>query len=971
MSKQDNLPPQSQPPAGTGAHSKASGRDISAVLNRPYEMRMSGLRLTTRLGIGANLLAGIGNLALYFQLGAWQMLAVAIAQGISMAGLAFTAWLVFGRKDTDRLSASNENQRLLTVAGYVVIACFWIGLGGGELFHKGLTIFLGLGGVLLFILIGVFIIPRHWLWVVFLSVLYVAYFVLVNLFSPIQRYDVARAGDATIFFRILIGVIVALLVLVGFWRFFRLFRQVSIRARLLTIFVILVLLPALLVSGISTWVSINRFQQQVLTQLGAIASLKMTDILTWADNLHTNLLLAQPAVSDLYYMRVLFTDPTDADMTLYRSTYDTEVRRFNQIISEGGIFDELFIVSLDGVVRLSTDPDHVGLNEMGYPYFEGGLVESTVSPFYFSQVTGNRIMVVAAPIKEADGDVVALLGGRVNLTYLNTIMLDRSGLGETGETLLVDSWDFRLLTPSIDENLVIQETYLFSDGITEAALGRDTAGAFDQNHSGKAVLGVYRAVPGLDLILVAEQDQSEVLIPTLQTVGINLGVTAGAVLLAVFTAFMVTNRITVPIANLSQTAQRIAGGDYQLQAAVETKDEIGDLAQSFNAMTSRLRSTLSGLEEQVAERTAAVVQRSAYLQASAEVGKAVTSVLDPDQLIQQVVNLIRERFNLYYVGLFLVDDAGEYAELRAGTGLAGEKMLARHHRLRIGTGMIGWSVANQLSRVALHAEMDAARLTNPDLPDTRSEAAIPLRSRGRVVGALSMQSEKPDAFDDATIAVFETMADQVAAALDNARLYAESQQAIDSLNRAYGQMTRESWLKLVQLNPNLGYRAEASGQIVTETSWQPELEQAIRSADTLTGSLPAERNTQGEHYLAIPIKVRDTVIGALGGYKPASGPGWTAPEIDFVQEIANTLSIALESARFFNEAQAQAETERLVGEISARMRQTLDIDAVLQTTSRELRRVLDLVEVEVQLAGPDLLKAAGDQTDDPSKVSHA
>jgi len=117
--------------------------------------------------------------------------------------------------------------------------------------------------------------------------------------------------------------------------------------------------------------------------------------------------------------------------------------------------------------------------------------------------------------------------------------------------------------------------------------------------------------------------------------------------------------------------------------------------------------------------------------------------------------------------------------------------------------------------------------------------------------------------------------------------------------------------------------------------------------------------------------VRDTVIGVLGGYKPASEPGWTAQEIDFVQEIANTLSIALESARFFNEAQAQDETERLVGEISARMRQTLDIDAVLQTTSRELRRVLDLVEVEVQLDGPDLLKAAGDQTDDPSKVSHA
>ncbi len=969
MSKQDNLPTQSQPPADTGVRPEPPSQDVNAPASQLGEIRMPGIRALARLGIAATLLAGIGNLILYFQLNAWQMLAAAIAQGISLIGLIFATWLVFGRKDADLFST--KNKRLLDLAGYLITICLWIGLGGGELFHEGLTAFLGLGGVLLFILIGVFIFPGRWWQTVIVCVLYIVYFVLVNLFSPIQRFDIIGAGNVTLLFRIFVGLLVALLVLAGFWIFFRLLRQASIRTRLLTIFIVLALLPALGVGVISTLVSANQVQQQVLTQLDAISALKMTDIKAWAENLHTNLLLAQPAVSDLYYMRVLFTDPNDADMTLYRSTYDTEVRRFRQIISEGGVFDELFIVSLDGVVRLSTDEDHVGLNERGYPYFEAGLVKSTVSPLYLSQVTGTRIMVVAAPIQEADGDVVALLAGRVNLTYLNTIMLDRSGLGRTGETLLIDNWDRRLLTPSIYENLVVRETRLYSDGIDEASLGRDAIGAFEQNHSGRAVLGVYRAVPDLDLILIAEQDQSESLLPILQTVGINLGVTAGAVLVAILSAFVVTNRITGPIANLSQTAQQIAGGDYQLRAAVETQDEIGDLAQSFNQMTSRLRSTLSGLEEQVAERTAAVVQRSAYLQASAEVGKAITSMLDPDQLVQQVVNLIRERFELYYVGLFAVDDTGEYAELRAGTGLAGEKMLARHHRLKIGTGMIGWSVANQLSRVALHAEMDAARLTNPDLPNTRSEAAIPLRSRGRVLGALSMQSDKPDAFDDATIAVFETMADQVAAALDNARLYADSQEAVESLNRAYGEMTRESWLKLVQLNPTLGYRAEASGQVLPETGWQPELEQAIRTAGSLTGSLSGEQDARGEHYLAIPIKVRDTVIGALGGYKPASGYGWTAQEVDFVQEIANTLSIALESARFFNEAQAQAETERLVGEISARMRQTLDIDSVLQTTSRELRRVLDLVEVEVQLAGPDLLKVPGDQSDDRSKVSHA
>jgi GAF domain-containing protein len=320
--------------------------------------------------------------------------------------------------------------------------------------------------------------------------------------------------------------------------------------------------------------------------------------------------------------------------------------------------------------------------------------------------------------------------------------------------------------------------------------------------------------------------------------------------------------------------------------------------------------------------------------------------LDPDQLIQQVVDLIRERFGLYYVGLFLVDEAQEYAVLRAGTGAAGKAMLERNHRIRVGAGMIGWCVANQRPRIALRAEMDDARLKNPDLPDTRSEAAIPLRSRGRVIGALTVQSEKADAFDEATIVVFETMADQVAVAMDNARLFRESQQALESLNRAYGQITREEWSRLLQTRGDIGFSSFANGEIAVETAWQPELEQAVTRGQTVEESV-----SDGKYAAAIgvPIKVRDTVIGVIGGYKSGPVTEWSEAEKIFLQEVADVLSVALESARSYQQIQLSALREQLVGEVTAAMRESLDIDQVLQIAAREMRQALDLAEVEIRL----------------------
>jgi PAS domain S-box-containing protein len=196
-----------------------------------------------------------------------------------------------------------------------------------------------------------------------------------------------------------------------------------------------------------------------------------------------------------------------------------------------------------------------------------------------------------------------------------------------------------------------------------------------------------------------------------------------------------------------------------------------------------------------------LARRAIQLQTGAEVAHAASSIVDPDDLIRQVVELIRERFALYYVGLFLVDQtpnlrgqAGEWAYLRAATGEAGQAMLRQRYRLRIGgNSMVGQCIAQGTARIALHAGEEAVRFANPLLPDTRSELALPLTSRGEAIGALTIQSSEDAAFSEEDIAALVIMAGQIANSIENARLYQETQAALEELKATHGRYIRREW----------------------------------------------------------------------------------------------------------------------------------------------------------------------------------
>ena len=360
---------------------------------------------------------------------------------------------------------------------------------------------------------------------------------------------------------------------------------------------------------------------------------------------------------------------------------------------------------------------------------------------------------------------------------------------------------------------------------------------------------------------------------------------------------------------------------------------------------------LQDLHTTLETRTRDLVRRSAYMDASTQVVRAAASVLDTERLIKQVVELICTHFELYYVGLFLVDESGQWAALRAGTGDAGAAMLARDHRIKIGEGMIGWSVAYAQARVASEASADDVRLVIAELPNTRSEAALPLRSRGRILGALTVQSEQPGAFDEVAMSTLQVMADHVAVALDNAHLYAESQAALDVTRRAYGDLSQQAWTELLSTRTDWGYRYARQTVAPAGGGWRPEMQRAGQTGQTVLqnpGSAPGEDDAE-QPALAIPIMVREQVIGVLGFRKGEGDEVWTNEEVAMLETLAAQLGPALESAQLHLETRRRAARERLTGQIASRLRETLDIETVLRTAVREMREVLGLEEAEVRL----------------------
>ena len=270
-----------------------------------------------------------------------------------------------------------------------------------------------------------------------------------------------------------------------------------------------------------------------------------------------------------------------------------------------------------------------------------------------------------------------------------------------------------------------------------------------------------------------------------QTIALATGVlivtTASVVIAVVIMISLVLKRIAVPLAQLRAGVEDIRQGQLDRSVLIDTHDEFGELADAFNMMTAEVHRArrqqeeyARTLEQQVADRTREVERRANQVVTGAEIGRAITSLLNIDELIVRIVDLIRARYGFYYVALFLIEADRRWAVLQYGTGEPGRVLKARDHQLPVGgQSIVGWVGAQHVARVARDVLADPMHLPNPLLPETRAELALPLQLGERFLGVLDLQSAQRNAFDESEVTALQALADQVAIALENARLYSE------------------------------------------------------------------------------------------------------------------------------------------------------------------------------------------------------
>ncbi|MBN1563491.1 MAG: GAF domain-containing protein [Anaerolineae bacterium] len=540
-------------------------------------------------------------------------------------------------------------------------------------------------------------------------------------------------------------------------------------------FVALTVIPMVLVAILIITQLRSQTEDQVIDQLESVVEAKTQAISLWLSDSYVVLQAIER--SDARDRRlVALSSPTTFGVDQQR---DIVNRVFTELVdvAETDVqtrgFVEIFFFGLDGQVQASSNENQIGKSMVNQPYFTRSLQEAHFQPPYYERGSGELTSIMTLPVRDTNGRIVGVLAGRLNLDRLDDIMQERAGLGESGETYLVSRETGYFLTPSLfaDAGYVQNQPYT-SEGIEKALAGTDGSGIYDDYRDPPvSVIGVYRWMPTFEVAMLAEIDESQAFEAFNSARNLAIGLAVLAAFGAAGIGLVVALSVSRPIGALTRVAGRLEAGDMTERAAIRRRNEVGLLANAFNNMAAQLEELVGSLETRVAERTR-------DLQIAAQVSERVATILNPDQLLPQVVELTKESFGLYHAHIYLYDARRENLVLAAGAGEAGQVMRSRGHRIPVSARSLSAQAAREGQAVIVDdVKADPNFLANPLLPDTRSEAALPLTVGDRVIGVLDVQSEHIARFDDDLISVLSTFAGQIAVSLDNARLFREMEQA--------------------------------------------------------------------------------------------------------------------------------------------------------------------------------------------------
>jgi len=381
-------------------------------------------------------------------------------------------------------------------------------------------------------------------------------------------------------------------------------------------------------------------------------------------------------------------------------------------------------------------------------------------------------------------------------------------------------------------------------------------------------------------------------------------------------------------------------GGYMAATAAPLLDSAGNMVgaiESVRDVTERKR-----LERQIQESLA---RRGVQVQTSTEVAQEIAAAPALDELFHRVVTLVKERFGYYHAQIFRYEPALNAMLLVAGYGKAGEKMLAASHRLEMGRGVVGTAAATGQAVLASDVTQDKDWQPNPNLPDTKSELAMPIKLRDQVLGVLDVQSDQAGALTAEDQLLLEGLCGQIAVAMEDTRLRQETEERLRELTTLYRATSREGWQAFRQTAelPS-GYLFDHAVIQPAEDLWMPEIARAVEQqalvspASSRVAVSKAQESPNGGAAVA-PLSVRGEVVGALGVYDDPQHP-MSSDDLALVESVSEQVALALDSARLYEQTQARARREQTLREITARVRSSTDPDAVMRALVRELGTVL-------------------------------
>ncbi len=583
-----------------------------------------------------------------------------------------------------------------------------------------------------------------------------------------------------------------------------------------------------------------------------------------------------------------------------------------------------------GIILATPRPQHYNQAESEWwqTIKQNGIESVYISPIEHDNFAGYYFIEIALPITDEAGQFIGVIYSKYSLTSVITA-LTNTKIGQGGEAeLFSDSGDWitakeleqqhsvpiNQILLSVDNNHWMASSFRN----VESILAWAAIPEIDDNASLNWLVIVH--VPRAEALQLVRVMRWVMLLGSLLILGFSFIMTVG-----------LSRFVTPPLLELTQAAEKFIAGQTDVQVPIHGTDEIGILAGTFNRLTSQLNELITQLETTVKDRTDDLERRALQMETAALVARDTAAIRDVDQLLEQVTGLISERFGFYHAGIFLLDEAREYAVLQAASSEGGQRMLARGHKLQVGrVGVVGYTAGLGEPRIAQDVGADVIYYDNPDMPDTRSEMALPLKVRNQVIGVLDVQSTLANAFTRGDLEIMQVLADQLALAIENARLLQRSQSALNELQYLYGERVGQAWRTRIENQP-------------ISVSYSPA------GLHTRIGSqqIQSEPLATPPRVISREVKFRDQVIGTIELVRDDTVESWLDEEISLVDEVVEQAALALENARLVEQTRLRSDQLQLLQEVTAVAASHLDPIQLLNAVAQRLVEGFDLLRCGV------------------------